>query len=418
MTWREVSSMGRRTGRVVSEQGSTGDRADTIAGTVAEVAATERVCVVGSGFHFMSGISTHTCMLSNAFAQDYPTSTILMRRLIPRRLYPGRARVGAPLTSMRYDPRVDVYDGVDYYWVPSIAGAIRLLLRRRPTVIVFQWWSGTVVHTFLLLALIGRLLGARIVVEFHEVLDTSEFAFPAVRAYLKLVSRPFLGLVNAVIVHSTVDIDEVRSRFPVLRDKPLRVIAMGSSVTTTDTDRWAEEHTPSPVFTLLYFGTIRHYKGLENLIRAFDGLTDEQAQRFHLTVVGETWQDWNLPAELIEVSPRRDRITFVNTYVDDEQAAGYFRAADAVVLPYLRSSGSGPLHMAMSHGLPVAVSAVGGLVEAVAGYTGARLTRVGDVADLRAALLELPNMPGPHADPHDWASVTHAMTELFADARR
>ena len=294
---------------------------------------------------------------------------------------------------MRYDDAVDVYDGVDYYWVPSIVGAIRLLVRRRPTVLVFQWWSGTVVHSFLLLALVGKLLGARIVVEFHEVLDTSEFAFPAVRAYIKAVSRPFLALVDAAVVHSTTDLEPVRERFPVLRDKPTEVITMGSSTATVDADRWADERPASAPFELLYFGTIRHYKGLEDLIRAFDALPEDEAENFRLTVVGETWQGWDLPAQLIAESPRRDRITFVNTYVTDEQAAGYFRAADAVVLPYLRSSGSGPLHMAMSHGMPVAVTSVGGLVEAVEGYTGARLVRPGDVDDLTQALLDVRRCP-------------------------
>ena len=44
--------------------------------------------------------------------------------------------------------------------------------------------------------------------------------------------------------------------------------------------------------------------------------------------------------------------------------------ADAVVLPYHRSSLSGPLHIAMSAGLPVVVTAVGGLVEVVQDYSG------------------------------------------------
>jgi glycosyltransferase involved in cell wall biosynthesis len=69
-------------------------------------------------------------------------------------------------------------------------------------------------------------------------------------------------------------------------------------------------------------------------------------------VVGETWEGWTLPGEQIARSPRRDRITFVNRYVSDEELDGYLRGADAVVLPYLRSSLSGPLHVAMGYGLP------------------------------------------------------------------
>lgn len=374
----------------------------------------QSVCVVGSSFHFMSGISTHTCMLSNALADDYSTSTILMRKLIPKRLYPGRARVGADLTTLRYRDEVRVFDGVDYYWLPSMFRALRFLRRERPDVLLMQWWSGTVLHSFLLLAAVARLLGSKVVLEFHETLDTAESAVPVFDQYVHLFSRPLIAMTSAAVVHSTSDIEPVRQRFAGLRDKPVVAVPMGSQDITTDPTRWTTvKPTQDEPFSLLFFGTIRPYKGLENLIHAFDALSDEQAARFRLTVVGETWQGWDLPATLIAQSPHRDRIDFVNTYVTDEQVAAYYADADAVVLPYLRSSGSGPLHMAMSHGVPVAVTAVGGLVESVDGYSGARLVQPDDVADLTAALLELPDMVGPHPDPHNWSRTTKRLAELF-----
>ena len=87
-------------------------------------------------------------------------------------------------------------------------------------------------------------------------------------------------------------------------------------------------------------------------------------------MVGETWEGWTLPAELIAASPAADRITLVNRYVTDAEVDRFFAEADVVVLPYRRSSASGPLHIAMSHGLPVVVTAVGGLVEAAEHYSG------------------------------------------------
>ncbi len=74
-------------------------------------------------------------------------------------------------------------------------------------------------------------------------------------------------------------------------------------------------------------------------------------RRFRLTVVGETWENWTLPAELIAASPHGERISFVNRYVSDAEAAAFYAAADAVVLPYRRGSASGPLQIAMSHGV-------------------------------------------------------------------
>src|SRR5207302_7262954 len=57
-----------------------------------------RVCVVGAGMRFLSGISCYTLRLTNALAEAHPVSAILMRQLLPTRLYPGWKRVGMPLS--------------------------------------------------------------------------------------------------------------------------------------------------------------------------------------------------------------------------------------------------------------------------------------------------------------------------------
>ena len=79
-----------------------------------------RIVVVGSGTHFLSGISVYTVRLANAFARAPSRRIITMRRLIPRRLYPGWKRVGADLTGSGRARGVARYDGVDWFWLPSI----------------------------------------------------------------------------------------------------------------------------------------------------------------------------------------------------------------------------------------------------------------------------------------------------------
>ena len=371
----------------------------------------DKVCVVGSSWRFASGISYYTCRMANALAEEHSVSVILMRKLIPTRFYPGSRRVGAKITDLEYLPSIQCFDGVDYYWIPSMPRALRFLLRQKPEVVVLQWWSGAVLHSYLLLALVARLLGARVIIEFHEVLDTGEARYPLVARYVRALSRPLLKLAAGFAVHSEYDRARICSLLA-LGGKPIRVVPHGPNDHLV-TGESPEGHTDSCCH-LLFFGTIRPYKGLEHLIRAFDALTAEEVRRFRLTVVGETWEDWMLPSQLITCSRHRDRITFVNRYVSDCEAAQYFSLADAVVLPYLRSSASGPLHMAMSFGLPIAVTDVGGLREAAGEYEGVVFVHPGDVNDLRRALLALPQMTmRKYADPHSWARSASLLAELF-----
>ena len=121
-----------------------------------------------------------------------------------------------------------------------------------------------------------------------------------------------------------------------------------------------------------------------------------------------------MPASLIERSRYRDRITFVNRYVSDVEVSKFFSEADAVVFPYHRSSSSGPLHIAMSCGLPVVVTRVGGLIEAVAGYDGAIVASPGDPAALRDALLKVAELRGKQfVDPNSWEYTAARYDELF-----
>jgi len=339
------------------------------------------ICVVGSGWRFTSGISYYTCHLSGALADRCRVSAILMRRLMPRTLYPGKARVGRKLATLDYDARVEVLDGVDWFWGLSILRAVRHIRRARPDALVLQWWTGTVAHTYLMLVLTARRMNSRILVEFHEVQDTGEAGVPLVAWYTRLALAAVLRRADGFLVHSEFDRTAL-TRVYDLSGRPVRIVPHGPF-----------EHHRAPRTAgvegrcrLLFFGTIRPYKGLEHLIEAFNSLSADEAASYRLTVVGETWEGWTRPLELIAVSPHRDRINLINRYVSDEEATGYFADADAVVLPYLRSSASGPLHIAMSNGLPIIVTAVGGLIEAVADYEGAILVPPADAPALADAL--------------------------------
>jgi glycosyltransferase involved in cell wall biosynthesis len=377
---------------------------------------TPRVCVVGSGTRFLSGISYYTNCLTNALAQNnLQTSVILMRQLLPTRLYPGRERVGAALTTMHYGTTTQVFNGVDWFWLPSMPKALSFLKQQRPEVVVFQWWSGTVFHSYLALAMAAKLMGAKVVIEFHEVLDTAEAKIPAARAYVKLVAGRLLDIADGFVVHSEYDRKLLNERYN-LDTKPVALIPHGpyrqyeAKINPAKPDCLVDQP-----FNLLFFGTIRPYKGLEDLIRAFNALSPEDVEKYRLTVVGETWEGWTLPAELIAASPYRERITFVNRYVPDEEVARYYQDADAVVLPYHRSSASGPLHVTMSHGLPVIVTNVGGLVEAAAGYEGALLVPPQNPVAINDAILRVYKMRGKvFADPHSWEHTAERFGELFA----
>jgi len=379
-----------------------------------------KVCVVGSGTRFVSGISYYTYFLACALKQRYDVVAVLMRHLIPRRWYPGRQRVGHSVMAYNLAAEVPTFDGVDWWGWPSVPRAVSFLRSQQPDVLILQWWSASVLPWYLLLARQAVRRGGVVVVELHEDLDTGEARVPLIGWFARRGLKALCRRAAMLVVHSTWDRDRMSAslgispvRFRVIPHGPYPILdTVPGEATGPPRARSLRERSE---LTVLFFGTIRPYKGLEHLIGAFEQLRRDLALPWKLVVVGETWEGWTLPLELIERSPYRDDIEMVNRYVTDQEAAGYFQRADVVALPYLRSSASGPLAIAEACGLPVVVTAVGGLVEAAADYTGAVLVRPGSPDDLARGLLAAADLRGSmHAVPVTWQAVAQSYADIFA----
>ena len=239
-------------------------------------ATEDRVVVVGSGWLFASGISHYTYRLSSALAGEYPVGTLLMRRLVPRRLYPGRNHVGAAVAGAVYPASMPVYDGVDWYWGPSLTHALKFLDRQRPTVLILQWWTGAVLHTYLRLARHATRHGARVIMEWHEGQDVGEATMLGTRRYVRMLLPRLLARVDAHVVHSRFDLDAIRASHS-LEGALVRVMPHGPY------DHLVHPAAPAgqpghPPFRLLYLGVVRPFKGVEDLVAAFSALDRDQAE--------------------------------------------------------------------------------------------------------------------------------------------
>ncbi len=389
------------------------------------MASPRRVCVVGSGTEYLSGVSYYTILLTKALAACADMSVVLMRKLVPRRLYPGKERVGKALTQLSASTYAPTYDGVDWYLVPSIFGASRFLCRHRPEVIIVQWWTGAVLAPYLWLTYLGRRWGSEVIIEFHEDQDTGETAVPLAGRIGRLGLQRLARSAAAFVVHSDWDrerlsdlLDLDRGSVYTIPHGPYPMVAEQAGPLGTGGVTPAPAHPPGAgpktEVTVLFFGTIRPYKGLEDLIDAFSLLPRGTGHRWRLLVVGETWEDWDLPLEKIAASPFRRDIELVNRYVTDPEVAAYYARADVVALPYHRASASGPLHLTMSAGLPVVVTRVGGLVEAAQSYSGTLFVPPHDPEALASALSEaVPLTDVRHSETYTWADVRERYCALM-----
>jgi len=138
---------------------------------------------------------------------------------------------------------------------------------------------------------------------------------------------------------------------------------------------------------LLSFGKLSPYKGIDILLESFGML----GGNYYLIIAGQpNSKDYeNTILQGIETNRNKERILFVNGYIDDNDVGAYFKAADVLVMPYRHIDQSGVLFLSMSMGLPVLATNISAIKEAVAEGENAILVNYNDVNTMASAIKKL-----------------------------
>lgn len=116
--------------------------------------------------------------------------------------------------------------------------------------------------------------------------------------------------------------------------------------------------------TILFFGTIKEYKGLDYLIKAVNKI--DKYHTIKLIIAGEG--DFDKYCNIIS---NKNNFEIHNRYINDAEVPEFFQRAKIVVLPYTESTQTGIIPIAYSFKKPVIVTRVGSIPEVVdEGKTG------------------------------------------------
>jgi glycosyltransferase involved in cell wall biosynthesis len=276
-----------------------------------------------------------------------------------------RDEVFLPLSSrlVRRRPRSRlrlVLKGAEY--VPSAAWLLRRVRALEPDVAHVQWLAIPRYDVHWL-----RRLKRPTVLTAHDVLPRQE---RNARAWGEA-----LGLADRVIVQSQRAVDQLAAA-GVPREKLVRiqhpVFESGLEVAA-----------PSGK-TILFFGLIREYKGLDVLLRALADVPDAR-----LVVAGDPLDPVEPLQRLAGELGVADRVEWRLGFLPDEQIPRLMAEATLVALPYLKIDSSGVLATALGHGRPAVVTDVGGLPDAIRDFGAGRAVPPNDPQAFAAALREL-----------------------------
>jgi D-inositol-3-phosphate glycosyltransferase len=304
-----------------------------------------------------------------------------------------RNKPGLNFLNLRGDQRSDagltrkIFRISAYY-----AKLIRYTAAARPRIFHILWNNKFETFDRTLLMLYYKLLGKRIVLTAHNVntgkRDSKDTSLN--RLTLKIQYR----LSEHVFAHTEKMKRELMEAFGV-EEARISVIPFGINNSVPNTGLTTDEAKERLGIsdgrkTMLFFGRITPYKGLEYLIEAFRCVL-RRSDDYRLIIAG--WVDaasgekyWNTIRDGIRNDERQGRVLLKTDFIPDAETELYFKAADVLVLPYKHIYQSGVLFLGHGFGLPVLVADVGSLKDdIVEGKTGF-VFRPADPADLATAI--------------------------------
>jgi beta-1,4-mannosyltransferase len=179
-----------------------------------------------------------------------------------------------------------------------------------------------------------------------------------------LLSRAFARRFDAIIVHGETAKQIIQSRWGGQTCERLYVIPHGHYIDSYRNEidaQTARAHLgfDSANLVFLFFGLIRPYKGVEQLVEAFRALAETNLR---LIIAGKPIDE--AIQDKIALSSQGDsRIKFLPGHIAADEVQIYMRACDVVVLPYKRILTSGAAVLAMSFGKPCVAPLAGCVVD-------------------------------------------------------
>lgn len=322
-----------------------------------------KIVIVGPVYPYRGGIAQYTGLMAQSLAKEHEVITVSFKLQYPKLLYRNEQKDVTNDSFRAPDMRYWINTVNPFTWI-STARKINAL---KPDLAILQWWHPFFAPTYWSIL---KLLNKRIRALFccHNVLPHE--GFPCKSLLAKLVLRQG----DAFLVHSATDEKDLLRlvanphcvKMPLLTFNAFRQRGLSQAESRALLGLAEDEE------VMLFFGFIRKYKGLKQLLRAMPSILEERPKA-HLLVVGEFFEgDKQDYLDLIKDSGiPESALTLVDGYLPDREVEPYFAACDLVVLPYESATQSAVVQTAYDFEKPVVATAVGGLPEVVVdGKTG------------------------------------------------
>ncbi|NNF02274.1 MAG: glycosyltransferase family 4 protein [Bacteroidia bacterium] len=243
-------------------------------------------------------------------------------------------------------------------------------------VIILHYFQGTVQDLFPYL--LSKLLGLKTIVIVHDIVSMANNDIQAMKELI------LIKFSDHLVVHNQFSKQQLQEVISGKRKDEISVVHHGAFKQLTDdsiTREIAREKLglSSKAQYILFFGKIKSTKGLDVLLNAMPKVNND----INLIIAGNPWKDdFEKYQSIIDKFELQHRVILNISYISDQDREYYFKACDALILPYKEIFQSGVMLMALSYSLPIVASDLESNKEIIRHEENGMLFRSEDSEDL------------------------------------
>ncbi len=324
--------------------------------------------LVGPFYPLRGGIAQYLAVLGKKLEEKgHQVKILSFRKQFPRLLFPGQTQREESREFIRLPAEAVFIPWNPWSWIKTFQKA----RKGHPDALIFKYWMPFFAPGY---AAVCGLLRYFTEIPVIFILDN---VIPHEKHLAdRFLTRLALRWVDAFIVQSEVVRRDLLRWFPEAERRRIALVPHPIYDCYSHVEMSREEARRKLGISrdkklLLFFGLVRHYKGLDILLEAMPAIISRLGLDAHLLIAGEFYDPEISYRQQVEKLRLAEQVTIVNRYIRNEEVSFYFRAADLLVLPYRSATQSGVIQVANYFLLPVVSTAVGGLPEIIReGETG------------------------------------------------
>lgn len=312
-----------------------------------------KIAILSPFYPYRGGIAQFSAMLYTTLEKEgHEVKAFNFKRLYPDLLFPGKTQYVEEGDRAIPIPGERLLDSINPFSYSQTVKAIRAF---DPDVLIIAYWMSFFVPGYAHIA--HRMKKhCRVITLIHNAIPHEPRFFDQ-----PLASLLFKQSDGFIVMSKNVEEDllKLRPQAKYMYNPHPLYDHFGKKIEKEEACR--KLSLPADKRTLLFFGLIRDYKGVDLLIKAMDELEDH----YQLVIAGESYGSFDKYQALIDQSAARARIHVYNRYISDEEIPLFFSAADALVLPYRSATQSGVVSIAYHYDLPMVATPVGDFPQSI-----------------------------------------------------